>query len=200
MSRSAPARLVDRPGPRDRGQRALHRGSRPSWWVALRRGELIEAEADARTALAAAELPAPAFYRVLNGGVLIDALVEQGALAAAEEALAPMDEEAESGLADGRRVAIRARRLRVAQGAVRDGLEDLLEVGKLTDRALVTCPSFLPWRSEAAIASLRSMSRGGEAPRRRGARARARRSPRRERWAWPCAERAWCEAVAPERR
>ena len=28
-------------------------------WVALRRGELIEAEADARTALAAAELPAP---------------------------------------------------------------------------------------------------------------------------------------------
>jgi DNA-binding CsgD family transcriptional regulator len=123
-------------------------------WVALRRGELIEAEADARTALAAAELPAPAFYRVLNGGVLIDALVEQGALAAAEEALAAMDDEAQAGSLTAAVLRFARGRLRVAQGAVRDGLDDLLEVGKLTDRALVTCPSFLPWRSEAAIASV----------------------------------------------
>jgi DNA-binding CsgD family transcriptional regulator len=123
-------------------------------WVALRRGELIDAEADARTALAAAELPAPAFYRVLNGGVLIDALVEQGALAAAEEALAPMDAEAETGSLTAVVLRFARGRLRVAQGAVAEGLEDLLEVGKLLDRALVSCPSFLPWRSEAAIARL----------------------------------------------
>ena len=81
-----------------------HRG-----WVALRRGQLSEAEADTRTALAAAELPAPAFYRVLNGGVLIDALVEQGELGAAAQALAPMDAEAEGRLADRRRPALRPR-------------------------------------------------------------------------------------------
>ena len=86
-------------------------------WVALRRGELIEAEADARTALAAAELPAPAFYRVLNGGVLIDALVEQGALDAAEEALAPMDTEAEAGSLTAAVLRFARGRLRVAQGA-----------------------------------------------------------------------------------
>jgi hypothetical protein len=65
-----------------------HRG-----WVALRRGDLATAEADTRTALAADELPAPTFYRVLNGGILIDSLVEQGDLEAAELALEPMDGE-----------------------------------------------------------------------------------------------------------
>ncbi len=123
-------------------------------WVALRRGELIEAEADSRTALAAAELPAPAFYRVLNGGVLIDALVEQGALEAAEEALAPMDAEAEAGSLTAAVLRFARGRLRLAQGAVNEGLGDLLAVGQLTNRALVICPSFLPWRSEAAIAKL----------------------------------------------
>ena len=65
-----------------------HRG-----WVALRRGDLVQAEADTETALAAAELPAPTFYRTLNAGVLVAALVEQGELDAAEQALAPMDAE-----------------------------------------------------------------------------------------------------------
>ena len=65
-----------------------HRG-----WLALRRGDLIAAEGDTRTALAAAELPAPTLYRVLNGGVLVKTLVEQGELDAAEQALAPLDSE-----------------------------------------------------------------------------------------------------------
>src|SRR5215213_3970757 len=50
-----------------------HRG-----WLALRRGDLFAAEGDARTALAAAELPAPTLYRVLNAGVLVVALTDQG--------------------------------------------------------------------------------------------------------------------------
>ena len=53
-------------------------------WLALRRGDLGTAEADARTALAATELPAPPMFRVLNGAVLVHALVEQGELDAAE--------------------------------------------------------------------------------------------------------------------
>ena len=71
-------------------------------WLALRRGDLSAAEGDARTALAATELPAPPMYRVLNGGVLVKALVDQGELDAAEQALAPLDSEAESGSLDRR--------------------------------------------------------------------------------------------------
>ena len=74
-----------------------HRG-----WVALRRGDLAAAEADTRTALAADELPAPTFYRVLNAGILIDTLVERGDLDEAEAVLAPVDAEARERIADRR--------------------------------------------------------------------------------------------------
>jgi DNA-binding CsgD family transcriptional regulator len=126
-----------------------HRG-----WVALRRGDLVAAEADTRTALAAAELPAPTFYRVLNGGILIDALVEQGDLAAAELVLVPMDGETESGSLTAVVLRFGRGRLRLAQGRVQEGLADLLAVGDVMTRSHVSCPSFLPWRSEAAIAQL----------------------------------------------
>ena len=123
-------------------------------WLALRRGDLSAAEGDARTALAATELPAPPMYRVLNGGVLVKALVDQGELDAAEQALAPLDSEAESGFAHGRGLRFARGRLRVAQGRVAEGLEDFLAVGVALTRAMVTCPSYLPWRSEAALAHL----------------------------------------------
>jgi DNA-binding CsgD family transcriptional regulator len=124
-----------------------HRG-----WLAFRRGELAEAEADTRTALAAAELPAPTFYRVLNAGVLIDALVEQGELDTAELALAPVDGYTTSGSLTAAILRYGRGRLRVAQGRTEAGLADLLAVGALLGRAQVTCPSYLPWRSEAADA------------------------------------------------
>jgi DNA-binding CsgD family transcriptional regulator len=126
-----------------------HRG-----WLALRRGELADAEADTRTALAAAELPAPTFYRVLNAGVLIHALVEQGDLDAAEQALAPMEAHVTSGSLTAAILRYGRGRLRVAQGRTEDGLTDLLAVGELLTRAQVICPSYLPWRSEAAAAQL----------------------------------------------
>jgi DNA-binding CsgD family transcriptional regulator len=126
-----------------------HRG-----WLALRRGDLCAAEGDTRTALAAAELPAPTLYRVLNGGVLVETLVEQGELDAAEQALAPLDSEAESGSITAGVLRVARGRLRVAQGQVAEGLEDFLGVGVRLRRALVTCPGYLPWRSEAALAQL----------------------------------------------
>jgi DNA-binding CsgD family transcriptional regulator len=45
-------------------------------------------------------------------------------------------------------------RLRVAQGRIGEGLEDFEGVGADLTRVLVTCPSFLPWRSQAALAHL----------------------------------------------
>jgi hypothetical protein len=56
-------------------------------WFALRLGDLTAAEVDTSTALAAPELRAPMLFRVLNGGVLAGALLEQGELVAAEEVL-----------------------------------------------------------------------------------------------------------------
>jgi DNA-binding CsgD family transcriptional regulator len=123
-------------------------------WVALQRGDLSAAEADTRTALAATELPAPPMFRVLNGGVLLEALVEQGELDAAEQVLAPFDSEAESGSLISPPLRFARGRLRVAQGRVAEGLEDILAVGALLTRSLVTCPGALSWRSEAALAQL----------------------------------------------
>jgi DNA-binding CsgD family transcriptional regulator len=123
-------------------------------WLALRRGDLSAAEVDARTALAATELPAPPLYRVLNGGVLIRALVNQGELDAAEQALAPLDSEAEGGSLPATVLRFARGRLRIGQRRIAEGLEDYLSVGDRLTRALVTSPGFLPWRSEAALAHL----------------------------------------------
>ena len=123
-------------------------------WVSLRRGDLSAAEGDARTALAATELPAPSMYRILNGSVLVTTLVEQGELDAAVETLALLDSEAESGYVTDAVLRLARGRLRVGQGRISEGLEDFKSVGADLTRVLVTCPSFVPWRSEAALAQL----------------------------------------------
>jgi DNA-binding CsgD family transcriptional regulator/tetratricopeptide (TPR) repeat protein len=123
-------------------------------WLSFRRGDLSAAEGDARTALAATELPAPPLYRALNGGVLLKALVAQGELDAAEETLGPLASEAESGFVATALLRLARGRLRVEQGRAADGLEDFLGVGVILSRALITSPSYLPWRSEGALAHL----------------------------------------------
>jgi DNA-binding CsgD family transcriptional regulator len=123
-------------------------------WLAYRRGDLSAAEADTRTALAATELPAPSMFRVLNGAVLLKALVAQGELDAAEQALAPLELEVESGSLISPPLRLARGRLRIAQGQVAEGLQDIVAVGALLTRSLVTSPGALPWRSEAALAHL----------------------------------------------
>jgi DNA-binding CsgD family transcriptional regulator len=123
-------------------------------WLALRQGDPRAAEADAGTALGAVELPAPPAYRVLNGALLVESLVEQGRLDAAVEALAPLDCEVEGGSLVAAALRFARGRLLVAEGQAAEGLEDFLAVGVLLTRALVTCPGYLPWRSEAALAQL----------------------------------------------
>ena len=123
-------------------------------WLALRQGDLLAAEADTQMALAAAELPAPPLYRLMNGGVLLKALVEQGEFEAAERALAQLDLEVDSGLVTAAPLGLARGRLRVGQGRVAEGLEHFLGVGESLTRAMVTCPSYVPWRSDAALAHL----------------------------------------------
>jgi DNA-binding CsgD family transcriptional regulator len=123
-------------------------------WLALRRGDLRAAEADTRTALSTTELPAPRMYRVLNGGLLVATLVSQGRLESAEEALDPIEAEAESESLIGTIVRFARGRLRVEQGLAAAGLADFLAVGELLTRASVSSPTYLPWRSEAALAQL----------------------------------------------
>jgi DNA-binding CsgD family transcriptional regulator len=123
-------------------------------WLTLRQGDLLAAEADTQMALAAAELPAPPLYRLMNGGVLLNALVEQGDFEAAERALAQLDSEVDSGMLTAAPLGLARGRLRVGQGRIAEGLEHFLAVGESLTRAMVTCPSYVPWRSDAALAHL----------------------------------------------
>ena len=84
--------------------------------------------------------------------MLVDALVEQGDLDAAEEVLRPLDADAETASLTAAVLRFARGRVRVARRRAADGLADLLAVGALTDRVQVSCPSYLPWRSEAALA------------------------------------------------
>jgi DNA-binding CsgD family transcriptional regulator len=136
-----------------------HRG-----WLAFRRGDLAGAEGDVRNALAAAALPAPALYRVLNGGILVGVLIEQGGLDEADELVRSLGDDAEAPTLTAAVLRHTRGRLRIAQLRLDEGVEDLLAVGALATRAGVTCPSFLPWRSEAGLA-LHALGRGDEARR-----------------------------------
>jgi DNA-binding CsgD family transcriptional regulator len=109
---------------------------------------------DTRTALAAPGLPAPMLFRLLNGGVLLGALLEQGQLAEAEAALEPLDHASESTSVTAAVLRFGRGRLRIALGRIEDGLADLLGAGELVTSALALSPSYLPWRSEAALAFL----------------------------------------------
>ena len=66
--------------------------------------------------------------------------------------LAPNDPEIESGSITASVLRLARGRLRIAQGRAREGLDDFLAVGTRLTRVSITCPSYLPWRSEAALA------------------------------------------------
>jgi DNA-binding CsgD family transcriptional regulator len=123
-------------------------------WLHLRLGDLGAAQTDTQTAGAASELRPPTLYRLLNGGVLVMALVDQGELDAAEKVLVPLRKEVESDSLAGAVLRFSRGRLRIARSLVDEGLADFLAVGRLMTAAHATSPGYLHWRSEAALAYL----------------------------------------------
>jgi DNA-binding CsgD family transcriptional regulator len=123
-------------------------------WLGLRLGDLAAAEADARALLEAPELRASLLHRLLATGALVDALVERGELAAAERAIGPLAAHLQSpSLTAG--VLRHARgRLRLAERRVPEALGDFQAVGEISTCARAPSPTYLPWRSNAAVAHL----------------------------------------------
>jgi DNA-binding CsgD family transcriptional regulator len=123
-------------------------------WLALRRGDLTAAEADARALLETPALSAPLLHRLLATGVLVDTLVERGELDEAERALAPVAGDVQTTSLTAAVLRHARGRLRVAQRRFGEGLEDILAAGEITTRLRAPNPSYVPWRSDAALAQL----------------------------------------------
>jgi DNA-binding CsgD family transcriptional regulator len=123
-------------------------------WLALRRGDLTAAEADARALLEAPGPPAPPILRNRAVSVLVDVLVERGDLDEAERTLDPV-------AADLAGRAVTAHVLRHSRGRVRfaqrrfvEALGDFRAAGEITIGGLAPSPCYLPWRSDAALTVL----------------------------------------------
>lgn len=122
----------------------------------LWRGDLQEAEADAREALAAGVAwGTSARFAGHAAAFLADALMEQGKLADAAAVLA--------GVEDGEPLPDSVRllflrdsnaRLRILRGDVARGVADLLEAGRHFDGVGSHNPAFIAWRSSAALGLL----------------------------------------------
>ena len=152
-------------------------------WVALRRGDLREAEADARLAI---DLLAERGDDPLAAPVrtLVEALVDQGDLDGAERALAHAGFTGEvTEMWSGTELLWARGRLRLAQRRTEAGLADLFEAGKRLELWTVSNPAACPWRSAAAIALL-GLGRRDEAS--RPGRCRSRGGP-----PGGCANRSW---------
>jgi DNA-binding CsgD family transcriptional regulator len=131
--------------------------------LCVRTGAIEDAVAAARDALSAAleaGWPPPV---LISAAVLIEALLERGdpRAAAAELAAVTIDEEVLSGTTMYPLFLLQARgRLGIALGDVREGLDDLLELGRRCETWGIYNPALFAWRSEAALALAQVGDRG----------------------------------------
>ena len=120
------------------------------------RGDLGEAAAEAREALAAAETWGPsARSSGHSAAFLADALMEQGDLDGAAAALARVGS-GESLAESARLLYLRdsSARLRILRGDPAGGVEDMLAAGRRFEAVGSRNPAFIAWRSPAALALL----------------------------------------------
>jgi DNA-binding CsgD family transcriptional regulator len=120
------------------------------------RGDLDEAEAEAREALEAGESwGASARFAAHATAFLADALMEQGKLADAAAALARIG--GGEPLPDSARLLYfgdSSARLRILRGDLAGGVAELLEAGRRFESVGSRNPAFIAWRSPAALALL----------------------------------------------
>ena len=120
----------------------------------LWRGDLTEAEADAREALAAGEAwSVSARFSEYAAAFLADSLMEQGRL---DEAASVLSHAAQGArLSDGARqlfLADSGARLRILRGDLAGGSAELLDAGRRFEAVGSRNPAFIAWRSPAALA------------------------------------------------
>jgi DNA-binding CsgD family transcriptional regulator len=120
------------------------------------RGDLAEAEAEAREALGAGEAwGVSARFSGHGAAFLADALMEQGKL---EEAAAVLSRaEDRQPLPDSARLLYlrdSGARLRIARGDLAGGVAEMLDAGRRYDAVGSRNPAFIAWRSQAALGLL----------------------------------------------
>jgi DNA-binding CsgD family transcriptional regulator len=117
--------------------------------LALRRGDLPRAEADARAALELAGVHDVAGAKAWSAAFLAEVLLERDGVAEADSVLAwaPIDRVLDT--TPGSHVLLARGRVRLAQGRTGEAIADLRAAG---EHAIVDNPSFLPWRSALALA------------------------------------------------
>lgn len=125
----------------------------PRAFAALRLGRLREAEEYGRWSLDQKLARGKTDGLPWHAASLIDALVEQGDLQAAEEALASLDAPESPPEQLGWATLLETRgRLRHAQARPEEALADLLEAGRRFERLQCNHPGFTVWRCDAARA------------------------------------------------
>jgi ATP/maltotriose-dependent transcriptional regulator MalT len=117
--------------------------------LALRRGDLPQAESDARTTLELARRHEVLWTKIWSTAFLVQALVQRGELEEADRALAQSRIESTMGSAATLHALLARGRLRLAQGRRQEAISDLRSTG---ESVIVNNPSYVPWRSELALA------------------------------------------------
>lgn len=123
--------------------------------TALYAGRLLDAEADGRAALALHEADSTQEIP-LAAAVLIDALVERGAITEAQTVLTErgLEKDRSINMLIDHFVLLARGRLRLRQRRPREALADLRNCGATLTGAGYTNPAFAPWRAEAVLAHL----------------------------------------------
>jgi DNA-binding CsgD family transcriptional regulator len=122
-------------------------------WVALQRGDLSAAEVDARALLDNPGTSVPSLLSNRAMSVLVNVLVERGDLDGAEKALDRVSADLESAAVMAHVLRHARGRLRYAQGRFAEALDDFRVVAEITIVGLPPSPTYLPWRSDAALAA-----------------------------------------------
>ena len=116
--------------------------------LAVRRGDLVQAEADARESLEIATRYEVLWTKIWSAAILAGALIERGELDEADSVLAPIPTDAVLGTAAVLHALFARARLRVAQGRRAEAIDDL----HAAERSVLTNnPSYVPWRSTLAL-------------------------------------------------